>query len=245
MGGAVTNVVLKSGTNELRGSAFFFGNSEATNASDYFTHLKAETKFAQGGFTLGGPIMQNKVFFFGDYQRTIDNLGYVVRAIIPTMAMRNGDFSAVANGIYDPTTGAVNGTGRTAFANNQIPQEPHQPDPRRLLAMIPEPNIAGAPLGQNNYQKAQVREKTTDAFDTKINYDAEREDQISDRLSYQRPVVFDPGPFGEYGGPANDGFAGTGTNKSFSTAGNWTRVFSATMVMDVRGGLNYYHNIAV
>ena len=50
--------------------------------------------------------------------------------------------------------------------------------------------------------------------------------QISYRLSFQRPVVFDPGPFGEYGGPANDGFAGTGTNKSFSTAGNWTRVFS-------------------
>ncbi len=60
-----------------------------------------------------------------------------------------------------------------------------------------------------------------------------------------RPVVFDPGPFGEYGGPANDGFAGTGTNKSFSTAGNWTRVFSNTTVMDVRGGVNYYHNIAI
>ena len=51
--------------------------------------------------------MRNKFFFFGDYQRTIDNLGYVVRATIPTMAMRNGDFSAVANGIYDPLTGAV------------------------------------------------------------------------------------------------------------------------------------------
>ena len=60
-----------------------------------------------------------------------------------------------------------------------------------------------------------------------------------------RPVVFDPGPFGEFGGPANDGFAGTGTNKSFSTAGNWTRVFSNTTVMDVRGGVNYYHNIAI
>ncbi len=244
-GGAITNVTLKSGTNDLRGSAFFFGNTEATNASDYFTHLKAPTKFAQGGFTLGGPIMRNKVFFFGDYQRTIDNLGYVVRAIIPTMAMRNGDFSAVSNGIYDPTTGAVNGTGRTAFANNQIPQERISPIARRLIAMIPEPNIAGAPLGQNNYQKAQVREKTTDAFDTKINYAMSEKNQISGRLSFQRPVVFDPGPFGDVGGPANDGFAGTGTNKSFSTAGNWTRVFSNTMVMDVRGGLNYYHNIAV
>ena len=95
-GGAVTNVTLKSGTNDLKGSVFFFGNTETTNASDYFTHLKAPTKFAQGGFTLGGPIVRSKLFFFGDYQRTIDNLGYVVRATVPTMAMRNGDFSAVA-----------------------------------------------------------------------------------------------------------------------------------------------------
>ena len=243
-GGAITNVTLKSGTNSLKGSAFFFGNTDATNASDYFTHLKAPTKFAQGGFTLGGPIVRNKFFFFGDYQRTIDNLGYVVRATIPTMAMRNGDFSAVANGIYDPLTGTVTGAGRTAFSNNQIPQERISPIARRLIAMIPEPNIAGAPLGQNNYQKAQVREKTTDAFDTKVNYSLSDKNQLSYRLSFQRPVVFDPGPFGDVGGPANDGFAGTGTNKSFSTAANWTRVFSSTLVMDLRGGLNYYHNIA-
>ena len=242
-GGAITNVTLKSGTNQFSGSAFFFGNTEATNASDYFTHLKAPTKFAQGGFTLGGPIVRNKFFFFGDYQRTIDNLGYVVRATIPTMAMRNGDFSAVSNGIYDPTTGAANGSGRTAFPNNQIPQNRISPIAGRLLAFIPEPNIAGAPLGQNNYQKAQVREKTTDAFDTKLNWSMSEKNQISGRLSFQRPVVFDPGLFGEYGGAANGGFAGTGTNTSMSTAMNWTRVFSNTMVMDVRGGVNYYHNV--
>ncbi|HET7219109.1 MAG TPA: TonB-dependent receptor [Vicinamibacterales bacterium] len=243
-GGAVTNVTIKSGTNYFKGSGFFYGNTEATSASDYFTHLKAPTKFAQGGFTIGGPIQRNRLFFFGDYQRTIDNLGYVVRATVPTMAMRNGDFSAVANGIYDPLTGAVNGSGRTPFANNQIPQNRISPIARRLLAFIPEPNITGAPLGQNNYQKAQVREKTTDAFDTKINYTLSDKNQIAYRISFQRPVVFDPGPYNEYGGPANDGFAGTGTNKSLSTAANWTRVFSSTLVMDVRGGVNYYHNIA-
>ena len=197
-GGAITNVTLKSGTNSYKGSGFFFGNTEATNASDYFTHIKAPTKFAQGGFTLGGPIMRNKFFFFGDYQRTIDNLGYVVRATIPTMAMRNGDFSAVPSAIYDPTTGAVSGSGRTAFANNQIPQNRISPIARRLLAFVPEPNIAGAPLGQNNYQKAQTREKTTDAFDTKLNYNVGQKDQVSYRLSFMRPVVFDPGLFGQY-----------------------------------------------
>src|SRR5260221_10318833 len=63
------------------------------------------------------------------------------------------------------------------------------------------------------------------------------------RMSFMRPVVFDRGVFGQYGGPANGGFAGTGTNNSFSTPATWTRVFSKSTVLDVRGGVNYYRNI--
>jgi outer membrane receptor protein involved in Fe transport len=244
-GGAITNVTLKSGTNTYKGTAFVFGNNEKTNAGDYFTHLKAPTKFLNSGFTLGGPIMRNKLFFFGDYQRTIDNNGYVVRSTVPTAAMRNGDFSAVAQHIYDPTTGDINGNGRTPFPNNQIPADRISPIAQKLLAFVPLPNIPGAPLGQANYVKAQTREKTTDGFDTKINYTLSEKDQFSYRLSFMRPVVFDPGEFGQYGGPANGGFAGTGRSPSYSTAGTWTRVMSSSTVLDVRGGLNYYHNTAV
>jgi hypothetical protein len=242
-GGAITNVTLKSGTNTLKGSGFFFGNNEKTNAGDYFSHLKAPTKFVNGGFTLGGPIIRSKLFFFGDYQRTIDNFGYIVRTTVPTAAMRNGDFSAVSQHIYDPLTGDISGNNRVQFANNQIPQERISPIAKRLLAFVPLPNITGAALGQVNFQQAQVRQKTTDGFDAKVNYTPNQKDQMSYRVSFMRPVVFDPGLFGQYGGPANGGFAGTGTNTSYSTAGTWTRVFSAKTVLDVRGGVNYYRNI--
>ena len=77
----------------------------------------------------------------------------------------------------------------------------------------------------------------------KVNHAVSDKDQMSYRLSFMRPVVFDPGAFGEYGGPANGGFAGTGTNTSYSSAVTWTRVISAKTVLDVRGGLNYYHNV--
>jgi hypothetical protein len=177
-GGAVTNVTLKSGTNDLKGTAFFFGNNNSTNASDYLTHLKAPTKFVNAGFTLGGPIVKSKLFFFGDYQRTLDNNGYVVRATVPTQKMRNGDFSEVTNGIYDPATGAVDGSGRAAFANNQIPQNRISPIARQLLGFIPAPNIS-APFGQNNFQQAQTREKTTDGFDAKLTYTASTADTVS------------------------------------------------------------------
>ena len=242
-GGAITNVTLKSGTNNYKGSAFAFYNNEKTNAGDYFNHQKAPTKFLNSGFTLGGPIVRNKLFFFGDYQRTIDNTGYIVRATVPTVLQRQGNFTEVTNGIYDPTTGAINGTGRTAFAGNIIPAARISPIAQRLIGFIPLPNIPNAPYGQNNYTKPQVREKTTDGFDVKINHTLNQRDQMSYRVSFMRPVVFDPGLHGQYGGPANGGFAGEGTNNSSSSAATWTRVFSAKTVMDIRGGLNYYRNI--
>ena len=242
-GGAITNVTIKSGTNNYKGSVFVFGNNEKTNAGAYFDHQKAPTKFLNTGVTLGGPIVRNKLFFFGAYQRTVDNSGYIVRATLPTALQRQGIFTESTAGIYDPTTGAINGTGRTAFPGNVIPATRISPIAQRLIGFLPLPNIANAPFGQNNYTKAQVREKTTDGFDAKINHTLNQRDQMSYRVNFMRPVVFDPGLHGQYGGPANGGFAGEGTNNSSSTAATWTRVFSAKTVMDIRGGLNYYHNV--
>jgi hypothetical protein len=243
-GGAVTNVTLKSGTNDLKGSAFFYGNTEATNASDYFSHITPPQKYAQGGFTLGGPILRNELFFFGNYQRTIDNLGYVFRGVVPTMRMRAGDFSEAPTTIYDPLTGNVDGSGRTAFAGNQIPASRISPIARRILDVIPAPNIGGAAFGAPNYQQEFVREKTVDQFDVKLNYSLNEDNQLSYRLSFQRPVVVDSAGWGIYGGPVNGGFGGTGTNDTYSTAVNWTHIFSPQFIMDVRGGMSYYHNVA-
>jgi outer membrane receptor protein involved in Fe transport len=241
-GGAITAVTLKSGTNNLKGSVYVFGNTEATQASQYFTHTKAPTEYLTTGFTVGGPIRQNRLFYFGDYQRTRDHLGRIVTATVPTMAFRNGDLSAATTRIYDPTTGNPDGSGRTQFPGNQVPVSPIA---RRILSFIPEPNIPGAALGQNNYQAPLVRERTTNAFNAKLNWQASQNNSLSYRFSFQRPKIYDPGLYGIYGGPSNGGFAGTGTNLTFSTAATWTRVFSNTLVMDVRGGVSYYHNEAL
>jgi hypothetical protein len=253
-GGAVTSVTLKSGTNNFKGSAFYFGNTDATQAKNPFTdrtlpeeRQKAKAAYHQGGFTLGGPIMKNKLFFFGDYIKTYDDLGRVNRYVLPTAAMRNGDFSASSVPIFDPATGdQATGANRAQFANNQIPNSRISPIAQRILANIPLPNIEGVPLGTANYQDTTTRERRTDGFDVKVNYQASSKDQTSVRYSYQRPTVFEPSNWGgDLGGPYQDGFIGSGTNTTYAVAGNWTRTWSNTLVMDARAGVSTYHNVAL
>src|SRR6185436_4372859 len=190
-GGAVTNVTLKSGTNQLKGVAFFFGNGNGTLAKDYFSGTKAPTSYKQFGLAVGCPIVKNKLFFFADYQGTRDNLGNVFRHNIPPADFRTGNFSRATTIIYDPATGNADGTGRQPFPGNIIPANRISPIARNLLAFLPAPNVAAA-LGQNNYEFPSVREKKTEAADIKFTYQATSQDSLAYRFSFQRPEVFDP-----------------------------------------------------
>jgi hypothetical protein len=244
-GGAFTNVTLKSGTNEYKGSAFAFGNTDATVARNAFSTLSEppDTTYLQGGFTLGGPIVRNKLFFFGDYMRTVDDSGRITRATLPEAQFRTGDFSSAPTIIYDPATGNPDGTGRTPFPNNQIPAARLSPIAQRLLANVPLPNISGVPLGTTNYEQPYVREKRTNQFDVKVTSQLSPSNNLSVRYSYQNPTTYDPATFGEFGGIK--GFAGFGTNPTYNTAGNYTRTWSPTLLQEVRLGMSYYHNEAI
>ncbi len=250
--GAVSSVTLKSGTNTLRGSVFWFGNTEKTNAlpaNTYFDPVrpKPPTTYNQFGVTVGGPIKVNRLFFFGSYQRTQDQLGAVQRFVVPDEAFRRGDFSAAPTKVYDPATGNAAGVGRTQFQNNQIPSYRFSPIALNILSKIPPPNLSGVALGQANYQVNSVRDKTTDSFDTKFNYAINDSNQLSARFSYQKPTIVQlPAEgYGDWGGPLGSGFMATGTNQTYSVGVNWTHTFSNTFVLETRGGMSYYHNEAL
>src|SRR5262245_21209000 len=134
-GGAVSSVTLKSGTNDLHGSAFFFGNNNNgwLQAGEYFTHTTAPTFYRQAGATIGGPIKKNKLFYFGDYQYTTDKQGFVNRHTVPYPEWFGGDFSKAPTKIYDPATGNADGTGRTQFDRNIIPDNRISPIAKKLL----------------------------------------------------------------------------------------------------------------
>ncbi|MBN8731967.1 MAG: TonB-dependent receptor [Acidobacteria bacterium] len=246
-GGAVTNVTLRSGTNDFHGSLFHFHRNENIQARNTFAVTKAPTVYNQFGGTLGGRIIREKLFFFADYQGSRDHLGQVNRGTLPGAAFRNGDLSG-GSIIYDPTTGnATTGAGRTPFAGGLIPQARVSPISRRILGFLPSPNLA-APEGQVNYSQNSVRIKTLDQVDSKVDWVAGANDRVAVRYSIQKAVVDDPGLFGPggiYGGFRNGGFGGSGPARTQSAGINYSKVLSPTLVWESRLGVVRNRNDAL
>jgi len=106
--GGQINVITKSGTNKFHGSAFEFVRNRSFDARNYFSSTKDDHKQNEFGGTIGGPILHDKLFFFGDYQGNrvvIGQSGGTGLVAVPTAAERNGDFSALT----DSLTGTVQG----------------------------------------------------------------------------------------------------------------------------------------
>ena len=95
-GGAAVTVQTKSGTNTLRGSAFYFRQQDELNARrGYFDPNKVDASTQIGGGTVGGPIRRNKLFYFGSWERNSEHQGFYTEYTVPTAKMRVGDFSEV------------------------------------------------------------------------------------------------------------------------------------------------------
>jgi outer membrane receptor protein involved in Fe transport len=239
-GGAVENVILRSGTNSIHGSVYEFNKVSRLGAKNFFATTKPVTTYNYYGFTVGGPIRKNKTFFFGDFLGVRDRRGDSNLKTIPSTAYRAGDFTSAPSTIYDPATGSPDGTGRTPFPGNIIPTNRISPLAQKLLALVPPPTRPGNGV---NFEKGTVRQKDTDSFDVKVDHSQTERDKFAVRYSYQKPKVFDPPLFGVAGG-GGKGFAGTGTNKTQSAAVNYTHILSPSFISELRVGLSRYRNDA-
>src|SRR5262247_548727 len=114
--GGVVNLTTKSGTNELHGTVFEFLRNEALNARNLFAPATADNpkkpvfRRNQYGFAVGGPVVKDRTFFFGDFQGMRQLIGRVAISNVPTLAQRGGDFSANIGAplfLQTTTTGGV------------------------------------------------------------------------------------------------------------------------------------------
>ncbi len=161
---SAVNLVTKSGTNSFRGNVFEFVRDYHFNARNFFAATRDSLKRNQFGGTLGGPLLKDKLFFFGGYQGRVEKTNPPTTvSFVPTAAMLAGDFSAIASPACSgrqitlaPAAGFVNNTiSPTAFnpvAMNFLEHVPVSSDPcGRLQYGVPNDNTEHQSLGRGDY----------------------------------------------------------------------------------------------
>lgn len=181
--GATIDVTLRNGSNDVHGTLYEFVRNDILSANDFFLNRAGQSRDAlrynRYGASLGGPIVlprfgeagrrtwngRNRFFFFFAYEGLKDAFPEPGQFTVPTLAERNGDFSALLPlgiRIYDPATARATGTRieRSPFPNNIIPVERISPIARAFLSFYPLPNQAGDAQGRNNFISANPRSDT-------------------------------------------------------------------------------------
>jgi hypothetical protein len=166
--GATVNVTLKSGTNRLKGDAYYHYRDEALSANDFFLEQagrpKAPLDYKRYGFTVGGPAWlgklydgRNKTFFFGAFEWLYDTFPEPDQFTVPTEAQRNGDFSSLLSQgivVYDPATAVRRADGRIErqpFPGNIIPASRLSSIGKEYVKYYPLPNQPGDAQGRSNF----------------------------------------------------------------------------------------------
>ena len=241
--GGVVNLTTKAGSNAFHGSAFEFLRNEALNAGNFFASgnsVKPTFRRNQFGGVIGGPIRQNRTFFFADYQGQRQTIGRTVISTVPTLLQRQGVFTEAIAGrvpvIYDPATTAPiagGGSTRSPFPGNAIPLEGMDPVARALLQRYPLPTGAGV---ANNYQRVGDETVNQDQFSVRLDHRFETDkDQVFGRLTRFREEFIPVTPLPE-GSGVTTGTLGPQKTRSSSFASSYQRAFSDRLLNEVRIG---------
>jgi hypothetical protein len=253
----------RSGSNNFHGSGFEYWRSDTLQARDPFTEFQPDpitgrfipgTLHNQFGGSIGGPIVKDKLFFFGDYQGLRERIGSATFTTVPTALAKstctsggNCDLSDYSNTpIFDPASNdpasESSPASRTAFAGNIIPANRLSAAAVNFLKLLPDPNVAGAGI-VNNYLASGSGPFNTNQADVRI------DDHFSDKLHlFGRYTYFgsdlsgDPF-FGAAGGLGfgNGGFAGTDNARDQSLAAGGDYVVSGNWLTDFRFGWYKLH----
>jgi hypothetical protein len=177
-----TNLVFRSGTNQFHGKLFDFFSHSNLNSRSFLQGTVPITHQNEGGAVIGGPVYipkvyngRNRTFFFYGQQLFYKLAGASGTPItIPTLAFRNGDFSQFAGStggiipIFDPDSSRPDGNGgfvRTQFPNNQIPDSLISGPARKILALMPAPDVANAQIN-NFYARSASNPKLNNFIET-------------------------------------------------------------------------------
>ncbi len=202
--GGVTSFTMKSGTNQVHGTAFEFADNDHFDARGFFAPTKAFRNQNEFGFTLGGPIWipkvyngHNKTFFFVDFDQFYLRGGQLTGLnTLPSASMLQGNFSQWPGAIYDPrsTQIAADGTAaRTPFSGNIIPVSAFSAVTSKMLQYIPPANLPG--LSNNAIAPLSSPYGNARTHGVKVDHAFSEKHHISGMYnSTDRPYEKSPGP---------------------------------------------------
>lgn len=253
-----TNIdeVMHSGTNGLHGSGYWFNQNAVFDARDFFNNgPRPGHSQNQRGFSLGGPIVKNKTFFFVDLESVAANSPVNIVATVPTAAEIGGDFSqSSVNQIFDPFNVVQNPDGsyqRPAYANSQIPSSEIDPVGQAILKLYPQPNTPPDASGANNFRDVILSTSNTLQLDFKIDQHFTSKSSLSVRYgsvfgSGSTPTVFGNGEFND-GTAFTEKIFNTGINYSYMPTQNtlWTSTLGLDRVSQPSHNVNYPSPTAV
>jgi hypothetical protein len=182
----------------------------------------------QFGATLGGPILRNKVFFFGSWEARKQRRSQTDLAIVPTADERNGIFSTRLAAIVDPATGQP-------FPNNTIPRTRFDPVAARMLELWPDPNFSGSGTRQN-FTRTPAWNNDRDQIDGRIDWDASEQDKVFGRFSKNRTDNLRGSVFAPPGRGAAGNDRALDDDDAHSAVFSYTRILKPTVVNEFRYG---------
>ncbi len=218
--GAAVSVSTKSGTNGLKGTLYDFFRNQNFDSKDFFSIRANAAKPAndqnQYGGNLGGPIVRDRAFFFGDFEGTRITRGVIRSTQVPTVNERAGIFAST---VRDPLTGLP-------FPNNTIPSSRIDPYAAAIIGLVPAPNQPGA---DNFFRTADLIDNSERLL-TRFDYKPRTNDSIFGRYIYSNRVRQIPGAFGGVVDGTGTSAFGDQTIKTNAIVGGWTHVVSSAMV---------------
>ncbi len=242
-GGAAINVQIKSGTNNLHGSAFEYHDNHHLKARPWqLTPIngveqdKPKRVFNQFGGTIGGPIKKDKLFYFVSFEGTNDRQLGARFLTLPTAEMRAGDLSGGGVNIYDPETGNNLGQNRTLFAGAIIPTNRIDPIAARILQDVPLPNRDGF---ANNYYATAPYSYDRKTLDTKVNWNITDKLTTYGRFSFLTYKQLNPGALGAADGVGTapqGGNTGVGSGETYGMTVAGVYTLNPNLVIDANIG---------
>ena len=233
--GGVVNLVSKSGTNEFRGSAFWFVRNDTFDARDPFKDATSDgpAPFRQNQFgaTYGGSIVRNKTFFSGGWEAWRYRKPTQSQGRVPTSEELAGDFSnsIIGQPIFDPFSTTVDedgNYGRTQFPGNRIPQSVLSSQMTGFFDAFEErPNLTDPVF---NFINSVSSSDDADTFQVKIDHLLSPKDSVFGRWTYlSRDSVT----------PRGQKLVTGAETRSHNAGGGWIRTFTPTLILSVRGGV--------